>query len=160
MHEYALALGLWSLAINHIKHSVPTLSNTYENTPRTMSWKMAHVHNLLIMKNGWWLPKKDYGILKMKILTTRSLEWLIQPTAWRVCFGNVSWKWSEIIINGLLLIKKKVKLGSQYDAGASVALRASECCWNRLDFYSSIVSPALTSIHKSDYQKLNVRNKI
>ena len=43
-------------------------------------------------------------------------------------------------------VPQLLKPGSQYDARASVALRASGCRWNRLDFYSSIASRALTSV--------------
>ena len=39
-----------------------------------------------------------------------------------------------------------VKHGSQYDACATIALRASGWRWNRLDFYSSLASWALASI--------------
>ena len=38
------------------------------------------------------------------------------------------------------------KAGSQYDSGASMASQASGWCWNRLNFYSSIASPALASV--------------
>ena len=39
-----------------------------------------------------------------------------------------------------------IKPGSQYDACANVASRASRWRWNRLDFYSSIASRALASV--------------
>ena len=39
-----------------------------------------------------------------------------------------------------------IKPGSQYDAHASVASRASGWRWNRLDFYSSVASRALASV--------------
>ena len=39
-----------------------------------------------------------------------------------------------------------IKPGSQYDARASVASRASGWCWNRLDFYFSVALRVLASI--------------
>ena len=43
-------------------------------------------------------------------------------------------------------VSRCVKLGSQYDARASVASQASGWRWNRLDFYSNVASQALASV--------------
>ena len=51
------------------------------------------------------------------------------------------------------------KPGSQYDARASIALRASGWCWNRLDFYSSVASLALASVQPIRLSK-NLRDAI
>ena len=50
------------------------------------------------------------------------------------------------ILNWPIQLKHKLKPGSQYDARASVAMRASGWHWNRLDFYSSVASWALASV--------------
>ena len=47
-----------------------------------------------------------------------------------------------------------IKPGSQYDARASIASRASGWRWNRLDFYSSIASRALASVQPIRLSKI------
>ena len=47
-----------------------------------------------------------------------------------------------------------VKAGSQYDTRASVVSWALGLRWNRLNFYSSIASPALASVNQSDRREI------
>ena len=49
-------------------------------------------------------------------------------------------------LHASIILLSNLKPGSQNDACASVALRASGWRWNRLNFYSSIASRALASV--------------
>ena len=46
--------------------------------------------------------------------------------------------------------------GLQYDAGTNIVLQVLGWCWNRLDFYSSIVSPALAGVQSIRSSKNNI----
>ena len=70
--------------------------------------------------------------------------WVYCPV--RVCMAGWSHRFVYVYVCGQKRAVWGLKLGSQYYAHASVVSQASGWCWNRLDFYSSVASWALTSV--------------
>ena len=73
-------------------------------------------------------------------------------TLWLICLYQVLCICLHVLVhnlhgkNGRSLVYSLLSLVHNYDACASVALRASGLRWNRLDFYSSVASWALASV--------------
>ena len=90
-----------------------------------------------------------------------TVEWKLKscaPLFWRHIHGH---RWQELIIHTWQILYFSgwlcsLKAGSQYDAGASVALWASEWRWSWLKFNLSIASPALVSVQTIRFLSKNL----
>ena len=63
-----------------------------------------------------------------------------------VCYRTIQVLLSHCVYRQQLGVLFHLKPSSQYDARASITSRASGWRWNRLNFYSSVVSRALASV--------------
>ena len=97
---------------------------------------------------------------KQANLLMKKAKWSFMTATLILCGFFVMWLWCLLTNMGRNVTSKTtfykrcvyfLNTGSQYDAHTSVALRVSGWCWNRLDLYSSIVSPVS---NQSDCSKI------
>ena len=83
------------------------------------------------------LPLPDEYVAERSYHSVSTLQ-LGPHCMWLILFGGWYYKAETFIV--------ELRPGSQYDARASVASRASGWRWNRLDFYSNVALRALASV--------------